>query len=58
MASAFTRAPAFESLEEMLNWAETNGEQSPVVERGPDETYRGSVESGNREETEEQQRGW
>jgi hypothetical protein len=53
-STAFTRAPAFDSLEDMLNWAERNGGQRPVVERGPDETYRGSVEVGEREEPEAQ----
>lgn len=40
----FTRAPAFESLTDMLDWSERHGAK-PVVERGPDGTLRGSVET-------------
>lgn len=40
----FTRAPAFDSITDILDWSERHGAK-PVVERGPDGTLRGSVET-------------
>jgi hypothetical protein len=42
--TTFIRAPAFATVTEMLDWSKRHGENPPVVERGPDRTYRGSVE--------------
>jgi hypothetical protein len=46
-----TRSPAFSSVDELLDWSERHG-RTPVVERGPDGLYRGSVEHRGHEESE------
>lgn len=48
----FTRAPAFDDIASMLDWSERHG-KAPVVERGPDGTVHGSVETKTDDESEE-----
>ena len=38
------RAPAFDSIDELLDWSERHGTKSPTVYVGPDGNVRGSVE--------------
>lgn len=40
----FIRAPAFDSIADLLSWSESHGAATPKVEQGPDSTFRGSVE--------------
>jgi hypothetical protein len=43
MITTYRRAPAFGSLDDILDWSERHGTAAPAVERGPDGTYRGSL---------------
>jgi hypothetical protein len=51
-ATTYRRAPAFTSLDEMLDWAERNRIERPHCEQGPDGLLRGSGEVRDAEFTE------
>lgn len=44
MTRTFLRAPAFSSLDELLDWSERHGIEEPTVMKGPDGQLRGSGE--------------
>ncbi len=44
MTRVVVRAPAFDSIAEMLDWSERHGSAAPLVHVGPDGSHRGSVE--------------
>lgn len=51
MTTTYRRAPAFDSLTALLDWSERHGAQTTSVERVPDGTWRGSVETSDGDET-------
>ena len=50
--TTFTRSPAFDSIDALLDWAELHGSEPPRVERGHDGSWRGSVEHDDLEQSE------